>query len=119
MADQIVRVKFLSNQARKEGLDQDPATKARIAFQIENLLAGAAYNDLLKKATVDEAAARKYYDEHKNEWDEVSARHILIKYKGSPVPAREGKPELSEEQALAKVQDIKKQLAGGGDFAAI
>ena len=37
MADQIVRVKLLSQQARKEGLDQDPATKARIAFQVENL----------------------------------------------------------------------------------
>jgi hypothetical protein len=98
MADQIVRVKLLSQQARKEGLDQDPATKARIAFQVENLLAGAAYSDLLKKAKVDEAAARKYYDEHKNEYDEVSARHILIKFKGSPVPAREGKPELTEEQ---------------------
>ena len=38
-------------QAHKEGLDQEPATKSRIAFQIENLLAGAAYTDMLKKAT--------------------------------------------------------------------
>jgi parvulin-like peptidyl-prolyl isomerase len=119
MADQIVRVKLLSQQARKEGLDQDPATKARIAFQVENLLAGAAYNDLLKKAKVDDAAARKYYDEHKNEYDEVSARHILIKFKGSPVPAREGKPELSEEQALAKAQEIRKKLTAGEDFATL
>ncbi len=119
MADQIVRVKVLSNQARKEGLDQDPATKARIAFQVENLLAGAAYTDLLKKAKVDDTAAHKYYEEHKNEWDEVSARHILIKFKGSPVPAREGKPELTEEQALAKAQEIKKKLAAGEDFATL
>ena len=119
MADQIVRVKVLSNQARKDGLDQDPATKARIAFQVENLLAGAAYTDLLKKAKVDDAAAHRYYEEHKNEWDEVSARHILIKFKGSPVPAREGKPELTEEQALAKAQEIKKKLAAGEDFATL
>ncbi|HYP08457.1 MAG TPA: peptidylprolyl isomerase, partial [Bryobacteraceae bacterium] len=56
---------------------------------------------------------------HKTEWEEVTARHILIKFKGSPVPTAEGKPELSEEQALAKAQEIRKKLLAGGDFAAI
>ena len=79
MADQIVRVKLLSQKAKTEGLDKDPAVKARIAFQVENLLAGAAYSEMLKNATVDEPAARKYFEEHKNEWEEASARHILIK----------------------------------------
>ena len=68
---------------------------------------------------MDDTAAHKYYEEHKNEWDEVSARHILIKFKGSPVPAREGKPELTEEQALAKAQEIKKKLAAGENFATL
>lgn len=119
MAEQIVRVKLLSQHARKAGLDQDPALKSRIAFQIENLLAGAAYSDMLKNVKVDDAAARKYYEEHKNEWEEASARHILIKFKGSPVPGREGKPELTEEQALAKAQEIRKRLLAGEDFAAL
>lgn len=119
MADQIVRVKLLSQEARKAGLDQDPALKSRINFQVENLLAGAAYNDLVKKANVDDASVKKYYEEHKSEAEEVSARHILIKFKGSPVPVREGKQELSEEQALAKAQEVRKQLVGGGDFAAL
>jgi peptidyl-prolyl cis-trans isomerase C len=119
MAEQIVRVKVLSQQARKQGLDQDAALKSRIAFQTENLLAGAAYADMLKSTKVDDAAVKTYFDEHKEEWDEVSARHILIKYKGSPVPTAEGKPELSEEQALAKAQEIRKKLLAGGDFAAI
>ena len=119
MAEQIVRVKVLSQQAKKSGLDQDPALKSRIAFQTENLLAGAAYSDMLKNVKVDEAAAQAYFNEHKNEWEEVSARHILIRYKGSPVPLPEGKTELSEEQALAKAQEIRKKLVAGGDFAAI
>jgi peptidyl-prolyl cis-trans isomerase C len=119
MAEQIVRVKVLSQQARKAGLDQDPALKSRIAFQTENLLAGAAYADMLKSAKVDDAAAKTYFDEHKDEWEEISARHILIKFKGSPVPTPEGRPELTEEQALAKAQEIRKKLQAGGDFAAI
>ena len=119
MAEQIVRVKLLSEEAKKQGLAEEPAMKSRIAFQVENLLAGAAYNSMLAKVRVDDESAKKYYDEHKNEWEEVGARHILIKYKGSPVPAREGKPELTEEQALAKAQELRKKVVDGADFATI
>ena len=38
---------------------------------------------------------RRYYADHKNEFESAKARHILIKYKGSPVPLREGKMECS------------------------
>jgi peptidyl-prolyl cis-trans isomerase C len=119
VAEQIARVKMLASEARKRGLDKDPLTQSRIRFQEDNLLAGATYNDLIQKTKVDDAALQNYYNEHKNEYETVTARHILIKFKGSPVPQREGKPELTEEQALAKAQDIKKQLAGGADFSAL
>jgi parvulin-like peptidyl-prolyl isomerase len=117
MAEQIARVKLLAAEARKKGLDQDPTVQARIRFQTENLLAGAAYNEYQKSAKVDEPSVRKYYDEHKGEFEKVEARHILIRFKGSPVPNREGKSELTEEQALAKAQEIRKKLAAGEDFA--
>lgn len=119
MAEQIARVKVLAGEARRRGLDKDKTVQARIQFQSDNLLAGATYNDYLQKASVDEAALRKYYEEHSKEFESLQARHILVKFKGSPVPTREGKPELSEEQALAKAQELKKQLAAGGDFAAL
>ncbi len=119
MAEQIARMKMLASEARKRGLDKEAATQAKMRFQEDNLLAAATYEDMVQKTKIDDAALQAYYNEHKNEYENVTARHILIKFKGSPVPAREGKPELTEEQALAKVQDIKKQLAGGGDFAAI
>jgi parvulin-like peptidyl-prolyl isomerase len=35
------------------------------------------------------------------------------------MPGAEGKPELTDEQALAKAQDIRKRLVAGGDFSAI
>ncbi|MBC7924530.1 MAG: peptidylprolyl isomerase [Bryobacteraceae bacterium] len=119
MAEQIARVMMLAAEARKRGLDKDAQTQSRIRFQEDNLLAGVTYNDMVQKMSVDDAMIQKYYDEHKNEFETVQARHILVKFKGSPVPTREGKAELSEEQALAKVQELKKQLAGGSDFAAL
>jgi parvulin-like peptidyl-prolyl isomerase len=36
--------------------------------------------------------------------------------KGSPVQQKEGKPELTEEQALAKAQELKKKLDAGEKF---
>lgn len=116
MAEQIIRVKLLAAEARKRGLDKDKNVQARMQFQAENLLAGAAFNDVLQNVKVTDAELQKAYDQHKNEFENVEARHILIRFKGSPVPVREGQEELTEEQALAKAQDLRKQIVGGADF---
>jgi peptidyl-prolyl cis-trans isomerase C len=118
VAEQMIRVKLLANEARKRGLDKDKAVQARIEFQTENMLAGALFADLQGAAKTDDAAVKKYYDEHKKEYEAVAARHILIRFKGSPVPVRNDK-DLTEEQALAKVQEIRKRIAGGEDFAKV
>ncbi len=60
-----------------------------------------------------------FYDAHKGEYEQVKASHILIRFKGSRVPVRENEKDLTEEEALAKAQEISKKLAGGGDFAAV
>jgi parvulin-like peptidyl-prolyl isomerase len=119
IAQELARVKLLAAEARRRGLDKDDATQLRLAFQAENMLAGAAFNEILKKAPIDETAARKYYDEHKNEWEQAQARHVLVRFKGSPSPLRTGQKELSEDEALAKVQELRKRILGGEDFAAI
>ncbi|HYO81389.1 MAG TPA: peptidylprolyl isomerase [Bryobacteraceae bacterium] len=119
LAEQIVRVKLLAAEARNKGMDKDPALQARMRFQMDNMLAGLVFNDINKNTAVSEADVRKYYDEHKNEYEQASARHILIKFKGSPVQQREGKPELSEEQALAKAQELRKRIQGGEEFAKV
>jgi len=66
---------------------------------------------------VDDAALRAYYDAHKQDYEQVRARHILIRAAGSPSPVEPGKKELSDAEALAKAQEIKKKLADGADFA--
>jgi peptidyl-prolyl cis-trans isomerase C len=116
-AEQIVRMKLLAQEARKRGLDKDPAFQARMAFQQENMLAAAVYTDIQNKVTPDEAALRKYLEQNKSEFESASARHILIRFKGSPVQLKEGQKDLTEEEALAKVNDLKKQIDAGGDFA--
>jgi parvulin-like peptidyl-prolyl isomerase len=43
----------------------------------------------------------------------------LIRAAGSPSPSEPGKKELTDAEALAKAQEIRRKLAAGGDFAAL
>ena len=118
-AEQIVQVKVLSQEAQKRRLDQDPKLRDELAFQHQNLLAQAMFLSLQDTAKVDDAAVEKYYNEHKNDYEVLKARHILIRVKGAPMQAIAGKPELPDEEALAKAQAIRKRITGGEDFAVI
>ena len=47
-------------------------------------------------------------------YEEVKARHILVRFKDSKVPLRDGQKELSDAEALVKAQELKKKLKGLG-----
>src|SRR5690606_14937814 len=100
-------------------LDKSKTLQTKLALQRDNLLAAETFGEIQRSTKVDEAAAQKFYNEHKNEFEEVQARHILVKFKGSPVQTREGQKELTEEEALAKAQELCKRISGGEDFAAV
>jgi peptidyl-prolyl cis-trans isomerase C len=117
VAEQMVRVRLLADEAKKRGIDKDPDFIAKAAFQYDNLLAGAVFTEMQKDVKSDDAALRKYWDDHKQELESVQARHILIRYKGSAVPLREGQKELTEEESLAKATDLRKKILAGEDFA--
>jgi len=118
-AESIVQLKILSQNAEKAGLDKSQKVQQQLHFQRENLLAQAMFENLQQVTKVDDAAVQAYYDAHKNEYESVKAKHILVRMKGAPMPGAEGKPELTEEQALAKAQEVVKKLKAGGDFAAV
>jgi peptidyl-prolyl cis-trans isomerase C len=118
-ADNLVRVLVLAQEGKKRKLDESPVYKTQVMFQSSNLLAGITFDQIGKDTKLDDAELQKYYDTHKNEYEEVKARHILIRFKGSPLPLKPGQKELTEEEALAKVQDLRKQIAGGKDFAEV
>ena len=118
-AESIVQLKLLSQGAAKAGIEQTPKLQQQLQFQRENLLAQAMFENIQQTTKVDDALVQTYYDGHKNEYESVKAKHILVRAKGAPMPGAEGKPELTEEQALAKAQDVVKRLKGGADFAAV
>jgi peptidyl-prolyl cis-trans isomerase C len=118
-AEQLVRLKIMAQEARRRKLDQSPAIQRQMELQKENLLANALFQDLAANTKVDEAAARQYFEQHKADFESVHARHILVRVKGSTVTPPAGKKELSDEEALAKAQEIRKKILAGEDFAAL
>ncbi len=117
LADNLVKVLVLAQEGKKLGLDQSPAYKTQTMFQLANVLAGFVYAQMNKDVKVDDATLRKYYDEHKSEFEEAHARHILVRMQGSPVPLKPGQKDLTEADAFTKAQELEKQLQAGADFA--
>jgi peptidyl-prolyl cis-trans isomerase C len=118
-AQNLVRVLVLADEGKSRKIDQTPEFKLQEQIQVANLLAGKTFSQLAEGLKVDDAEERAFYDAHKQDYEQVRARHILIRAAGSPSPVEPGKKELTDAEALAKAQDIRKKLAAGGDFAAL
>jgi len=114
-AEDFLRMKMLAAEGMKGGLDKDPDVVRQLNLMRENLVANAQLQKLEKSITLSDEELKKQYDAKKDEYEQVSARHILIAFKGSPA-AQAGKPELTEEQAKAKAEDIRKKIVAGGSF---
>lgn len=114
-AEDYLRMKMLAQMGYKAGLQNDPAVQQQLALMKDNLVANAQLSQIDKSVTLSDEELQKIYDANKKDYEQVKARHILIAFKGSPA-AQPGKPELTEEQAKAKAEDIKKQLAAGAKF---
>ena len=117
--DNLARIIIMSEEGKRRQLDQTEAFKTQAMFQTANVLAGMVYEQLSKSVKLDEEDVRKYYEAHKNEFELVHARQILVRMQGSPVALTPGQKDLSEAEALAKAQELRKKLLGGYDFATL
>jgi peptidyl-prolyl cis-trans isomerase C len=114
-AEDYLRMKLLAAQGMKAGLDKDPEVIQQLNLMRENLVANAQLQRIEKTIAISDEELKKQYDAKKAEYEQVKAKHILIAFKGSPA-AQEGKTELTEEQAKAKAEELRKQIVGGANF---
>src|SRR6185436_3296815 len=115
LAEQVAELKVMAQEARARKLDQSAAVKAKVALQSDQILANAVYQELTA-GNADEASMRAYYAEHKQDWDQVKARHILIRMQVSRVPVREGHKDLTDAEALAKAKEVRAKIVAGAKF---
>lgn len=98
LADEIVKFKVLAAEAQKRGLDNDRKIQRQLAMVREQLLAQALLS--AEQAGVGDGDLEKYYADHKDEFEQVKARHILIRAEGAG----------GDAAARKKADDIRKTL---------
>ncbi len=119
-ADDFSQLLILSDEARRQKVDGDPLVQEQILLLTDQTLARTLIDRLKDQAKVSDADIEKYYNDHIKQYEEIRARHILIRPKSSPAPLPAGKKELTDEEAQAKAEEVYKEVtAPGADFAAI
>ena len=116
IAEEYAKMLALADEARRRHLDQREPTRTRIEFNVNNMLAATAYQEIQSQTEVSDAETQAYYDAHTSDFERVHARHILVALAGGPA-AKADKLELTDEQAKAKAEDLRKQILAGADFA--
>lgn len=115
-ADSIVKIMTLADEARRRKLDQSSDFQLQNKFRIDDLLARYAQNAINDGIQIDDAALHEYYQIHMWDYGRAHARQILIRTQGSSVPLKPGAEDLTDEQALAKAQELIKRIKAGEDF---
>ncbi len=116
-AQKIAEAIILSDEAIRHQIDKNPDMVQKLQFHDDNLLAQAMLQKIQQTLVVPESDIQSYYDAHKSDYEVLNARRILIRVKGSPMPALPGKPELTDAEAHAKADSIHEQIVAGADFA--
>jgi peptidyl-prolyl cis-trans isomerase C len=119
IAEKLAEILTLAQAAKAQKLDQSPKVQTQIMLSTDQLLANTMFRDIADNAKPDDTMLKAYYDDHKSEWEEVKARHILIRFQGSKMPLAEGKKDLTEAEALAKATELRAKIVAGADFAAV
>lgn len=101
--DNLVEQELLYKAALKEGLDKDKNVKDKIDIYRKVIISQALMDKKL------EESARKYYDEHKSEFEKIKISHILIK-------ENDGKKKRGEKETLDIANKAKERIEKGEAF---
>lgn len=119
LRSQLAEIRLLAQRARQEGLDRDPGLKLQVTYFPLAVLREALLRELQRNTEVSSEEIQAYYQQHQDEFVQVSARHILFStrptqnpHSGSE-PAQAPDPEAVRRRALEVLQRVK----AGEDFA--
>ena len=107
----------LEQEGKRRKLDQTDRYKNQLTFSAAGILSSHTEEDIRKSVKIDDEMLRAYMNRHRPEYMQLRARMILVRMQGSPVPVQPGAKDLTDAEALAKVEDLRKQIEGGADFA--
>ena len=118
LPEYIVAMKLLSAEAVKLKLAERPEVVRAIEIAREGILSDAARKHFFQSITVSDQELRELYQKDKTPYEEVRIRHIVIQTQNAPLKSPAGgHPALPEPEARKKLEDIRKRILAGADFA--
>lgn len=119
VAEQIGEILTFSQEAKKLKIDEKPTVRLQLFLQREGALANLFAQHLMETNKPSGEQIDAWYAAHKRDYENATARHILIRFQGSRVPLKPGQKDLTDPEALAKTTALRDRLVKGEDFAAL
>lgn len=114
LGDEYATMVLLSQKAKSEHLDSEPAFQRRMALEKLQLLAQEEYRKLAENIQVTPAEVSTFYNAHKDDFAEAKVREFIVRKKAAD--AKAGTPGLSEADAKARLASIRKAVEAGTDI---
>lgn len=119
MIEQYALSLRLLDYAAKEKLEEKSPAKEQLASARRQILALAAINDKLLNVLVTPEDQKQYYENNKDRYTQAKVQVIYIGFVTDPAAASKenpGKKYRTEEEAKAKVEEIRKQIKSRENF---
>jgi parvulin-like peptidyl-prolyl isomerase len=88
LLDELVDMELLADEARRRGLDKQPETQERVRQMLRDELLAQVRAAVPAPNDVSEADARRYYEEHRDDFREPERRRVAHIALGSEVEAK-------------------------------
>jgi parvulin-like peptidyl-prolyl isomerase len=76
LLDELVDLELLAGEARRRGLDKQPETEERVRQMLRDELLAQVRASVPAPSDISEADARRYYDEHRDDFREPERRRV-------------------------------------------
>lgn len=110
--DRAIEIKLLADQAKKEGIVNDPTYQKELEMA-KNTIAIRAYQaKQLQSIKIPDAEIKKFYDQNKNKFIQpmqLKARHILVKDKSEAKSIINQLSKLKGDKLDAKFAELAKE----------
>lgn len=114
---QLLMFKYMAAEAEKANIDKRPPWKDTLEFQRMTILYQAEINDYKDKIQISPEDQDKLYKQHPERFKQAKVRVIHVSFSATPdKPGPDGKKMMSDAEAKAKIDDLRKQVLAGGDF---
>lgn len=117
---ELARMRLLVAEAEKEKLAEQSPCREQLEWARSDALSQALLNDYNRRNLVTPEEEKKYYEAHRDNYQEAKVKVIYIAFAADPKAAQaSGRKLFTEQEARAQIESLRRQALEGADFAAL